>query len=663
MVPIVISDLRGGRNGIDSPIDPAVPDDQCVEAMNVDWSNGALGRRRGGCSSLSLTGGTAFTTQINAMSRFVPSGDETLAELFATDGAAVPLTKRLAGGTAWANVTFDDPITTRPQDVHWATLNGKHFCCYNAGAGVDRLHVYDPGLAVPRVRRVGINQGLVAPTVTNTGAGAYAAIARFYRIRFIQVTGASVTRRSEPTIASLSFTPSGAGLAARIARPALPGEGETHWETDASVDGVNWNKLTKFSDGTHVPIATTFFDDSSATGGYRLLEVSDEIGFYALPPSAAFVVSDGNRLVMAGHLANSLNTSRVWFTPVLGSSDQGDDERLVINARLKTLVDLNEKDGGKVTGMSDPVSGIVFVFKYRRVWRLSPTQDSDKPYQPREVSHVVGTIDGDTVIVAEDAEGKPAVYFLSAKGPYRVGHGGLQFMGRDIEDQWRGLGDKEKINLSATTKVGHGKYYSELGQIWWWVATGSSNTPNLKLVLDIKQATRVDEFGVRGGWSIHDGASAAAICSTVFSDVVGASMSQDLKPYAGLAGPAIYQCDTTDPNDAGTGFQASVTTRSIVPADQIGSLFTVAETVLTALAQAGTTIKQTIIADFGKHEKEAFTSIAPKGTEEFVMPKFGASMDSDLGVVQLRLGDPGVVSVPSWSLESITIPVTKDGPR
>lgn len=658
MPPVVISDLRGGRNGIDSVIDPRVPTHQCREAINVDFSEGPLGRRRGGASALAITGGTAFTTAINSLSRFVPSGDETLAEMFGVDSA--PIVKRLAGGTSWANVSLDDAISTRPQDFRTVTFNGKHFCAYTAGA-TDRLHVYDPGLAAPRIRRVGIAPGSTAPTVANNGVGIYSAVARFYRIRFIQVTGSAVTRRSEPTPASASFTPSGASLSARVTRPTAPGEGETHWEIDASADNVAWNELVSFALSTHIAIATTFYDDTTTVSGYITLTVSDEIGFYTLPPSAEFVVTDNNRLIMAGRLANSNNTSRVWFTPVLGSSDQGDDERLVDNARLKTLVDLNEKDGGKITGLSDPVSGLVFAFKYRRTWRLVPTGDSDVPYQPREMSHIIGAIEHDAIVVAEDDQGRPAVYFLSHKGPYRIGANGLQFLGRDIEDQWRGLSGKSAVNLGATTKVAHGRYYESLSQIWWWVATGSSNTPNVKLVLDIKQATIVDRFGIRGGWSIHDGDSAAAICSTLFSNTVGAAMSRDLKPYVGRTGPEILKCDTTDNNDDGTAFQAYIKTRSIIPPDGLSKQYTVGESILVAKAQASTVIRQTIFTDFEKRSHPADVSIAAEAAETEVIRKYGDSMASDVGVAQIQLGDPAAVSVASWSLHALIVNVFREG--
>jgi hypothetical protein len=115
------------------------------------------------------------------------------------------------GRVTWADVTVDDAISTKPQDVVGVTLNGKRFMAYDSTQ--DRLHVYDPNLASPRVRRVGLATP-AAPTAADTGgAGAYAAVQRWYRVRWLQWTGGVVIRRSEPST-STSFHAIGRGSGA-----------------------------------------------------------------------------------------------------------------------------------------------------------------------------------------------------------------------------------------------------------------------------------------------------------------------------------------------------------------------------------------------------------------------------------------------------------------
>src|SRR5262245_40190375 len=103
---VIIADLRGGMNSADSPL--LLPDNQCVLALNVDWRDTLIGRKRYGASTIVLTGGTAFTGPFNTLIRHVPGSDEGAAELWAVDSASPTLVKRLTGGTSWADVTLAD---------------------------------------------------------------------------------------------------------------------------------------------------------------------------------------------------------------------------------------------------------------------------------------------------------------------------------------------------------------------------------------------------------------------------------------------------------------------------------------------------------------------------------------------------------------------------
>ena len=312
-----------------------------------------------------------------------------------------------------------------------------------------------------------------------------------------------------------------------MTQPTVAGEGETHWEVEASTDNTTFYRLSQ------VLIATTTYNDSAVTTTYSTNTLTDITGMHSRFPSVKYLITDGNRLLgttawVSDGADSSGKTSRIWFTPVLGSADKGDDERVPNQTLQKNWVDLNEKDGGGNTGLGGPVNGIVYVFKYRQVWKLRPTGDVLTPYLPRKVRDDIGCVAHKTIALGEDHVGQPALYFLSHRGPYRVtADGEIQYLGRDNEDIWRTL------SLAATSMLAHSIYYPDLHQWWLWIAVSSGNQPTVKMVFDVQKGF-VDANGqVRGGWTQHTGNSAAAQCSCLFSDSIGATMSRVLMPHIG----------------------------------------------------------------------------------------------------------------------------------
>lgn len=667
---LMIGDLRGGRNGADPPI--SLPDNQCVEALNVDWYDGLIGRKRGGAAAVTETGGTAFSSGIQSIFRHVPGVAETAAEFWGVDGAATPIVKRMTGGTAFANVTVSDAIATKPQEVNKATLNGKLFLAYDSTQ--DRLHVYDPNLGSPSVRRVGFATP-AAPTVANSaGAGAIAANQRYVRVRwgqFTAATGGTVYRRSEPG-ASVAFTPDGAHDNVVVTQPAVPSEGETHWEIELSSDNATWYRVagqdvdTSIAGAAAIAIGTA----TATVGGvwtstYVNCTVPEPAGYYSRFPSVKYLVTDGNRLLGAGAWETSGadsggKNSRIWYTPVLGSADKGDDERVPNQSNQKNYVDLNENDGGGITGLSAPINGVPYAFKYRQIWRLSPTGDVTVPYLPRKLSDTYGSIAHKATCIGRDHVGNPAVYFLSQDGPCRLvvvgGVPEIQYLGRDIEDIW------STLNRAATTVVAHGLYHADKHQVWWWIATGSSNTPDTKLVFDVLLGKFTEGERIRGGWSKHTGNSAAATCSCLMSNTLAASMSSDLKPYIGRStGTVIWKCDTADTDDATTAFQAYVKTKPI-PVAPIGLNVGVGQTHLLAKVAAGVTITQTIDRDYGIETRTSTVLLTADASETRTVKKFEGSEMEGAGTLQFQWGDASALAN-AWTLDTAMLPVHTDERR
>lgn len=614
-----------------------IPDERCVEALNVDWFESSLGRRRNGATSVSLTGGTGQSGVISALFAHTPTPDQGGKELWSVDDAATPRFKRLAGGTSWADVTLKDNVSSKPWEINAVTFNGKLFFAYDST--VNRLHVWDGST----VRRAGIDTA-AAPTVANTGSGSYAATLRYYKIRWVTIVSSVVTVTGELSPA-VSFTPSGSGTAARVTQSTPPGEVETHWEVFGSADGANYFRLAQ------VAAATTTYDDStvpSAYSGNIPLDVNAAIA----PPSAKYLAADLSRLVMAGAwetaAGNSMTpkTNRYWWTAPLGATDNGDDERVSNTSDIKNYDDIEED----FSGIGGPLNGAMFLFSYGGVWKAVSTPVPQSPYVTIRVGGAQGCIQHKTIVKAEDANGEAALYWLSPIGPCRFGSDGFQRCNEDVDDIWR------TVNLSATTIVAHGVFHRDKHQIWWWVATGSSNEPDTRIVFDTKLGKVVDsgtEKSVRKGWSKHTGPSCAARCSVMFSDTIAASMSRTLKPYIGLStGTAIWKCDTGT-TDNGTNYQAYIKTKFYTPWG-LGRKGALAEEAVLAAEAGSATIQLTVIRDAENAEPLTSTvSLAAGGTESRVIRQFDDSRAPDCKAIQFQIGDAAAVDA-SWNLDALT---------
>lgn len=627
--PLVFTGLQG-RDG-STVADLEIPPNRAKDVVNCDFFRTPFARKRGGAASVSTSGGTAFSGILASLVSFTPGADPTLAQLWGFDSNF--LIKRMAGGTAFADVISSDPITSRAQDVVSAVLNGKLFLAFDSA--VDRLHVWDG----TSLRRVGFGTSAAA-TVANTGAGAYAATPRYYRVAYTVQVGGITVRRSELS-PSVSFTPSGAGTAARVTKPAALNDGETHWELYGSAD-----------DGTFVLLATTVVgtttvDDSTTPSAYSGT-APPTVGSNTAPTSMKYLLSDGNRILGAGAWETPGFNNRVWYTPVLGSSGVGDDERIPNTTTLKNWIDLDENDGGFITGIGGTLDGYPFVFKYSQIWRLVPTSDVTAPYLPRAVQKgsQVGAVSHKSIVMAEDNAGRPALYFWSEQGCYRLGAEGLQYCGRDNEDLI--------VNLGASNVVVFGVYFRKYRQVWYWVATGSSNDPDTLLIFDTRKG-RADEHGnVRGGWSKFTGDLAAARCAVMFANTLGASMSRDVKPYLGqLGGTRLYKADTgTDDN--GTLFQAYVDLPERHPAGIDHNVVIKNPYVLASASSQ--TLQVTMTADYGakaaRTDSESFT---PVGSETRLRKRFEGVEVADAGSVQFRVGDAAAVSN-AWNIDALHVP-------
>jgi hypothetical protein len=477
-----------------------------VEAINVDWYLGLIGRKRKGASAVF---GVPSGPLIVSLVRHIET-EEADNELWAFDGVG-GIRKLVAG--AWSTATLVSPSTTDPVVVVGVSFNNKLFLAYPNMDGV--LHVWDG----TTLRPIGLWATTPAAASVTAAAGTGISGYRGYHIMYVAMSGSTVTRRSEwsATVKSLTIANNGGWL---VTRGSVVNNGETHWELyGSSVTGVAGNDPGPYYKIATIPIATTTYTDTITPANFPgSLPLAPQIGAYTVLPDARYLIVDEARLLMASRWNffaapgfPSQQASRVWWTPVLNdASGQGNDERLNFTVDNRPFIDFDPGEGGEIRGLGGPLFDAVHVFKYDRIYKMVRTGVAGAPYRPVTVTKRCGAIRHQTIVIAEDEAGHECLYFLSKRGPYRLGQNGLQYCGRDIEDIWA------TVNLTKSADVfrgAHGVYHADL-QVWWWVSTGlsASGSPDLKIVFDAKRGRFTEVGGVRRGWCQHTGRSSYAWC-------------------------------------------------------------------------------------------------------------------------------------------------------
>lgn len=398
-----------------------VPDGYVASATNVRLSEYRFIQPRLGLTAVSTSGGPTASIRYVFVDRI--GGSESI--------WTVTGTGTLSMWRSNSSISFSD--TTADGDPVFCAYNGKVFMAYNSDQ--NRLHVYDTNESSPAVRRVGLVASS-APTVANTGAGAYAATIRYYKVQFRLYRNADSTQpliASSELSASTSFTPSGAGTAARVTKPTTV-DSATHWVVYASSDN-----LTFFQLSGALAIATTTYDDSAAVSTYNAGEVAPEAGLFVPPPSAKYLATNGERLIMAGAWETSASSGqttpsprRVWFSRPLGATDAGDDESITSTELSRYWLDIDTDDGSEITGLVSTADGAVYVFTQTSMWRLVETGAPDTPFRAERVASGIGINNGYAVTAATTRDGAVSLYFYSRSGPYRYSPSiGLQFLGFD----------------------------------------------------------------------------------------------------------------------------------------------------------------------------------------------------------------------------------------
>lgn len=634
-----IQNLRGGMNDTDPP--QSLPDDQVVEATNVEFIASTLGERRRGSESVSLSGATNISgeSHIAFLAAHLPVNttveNSYLFAVGATPGSSAGISYRSGG--SWNNISPVDAFTNTSPDVfkmHAVSTHGKLFICYNSS--VDRMHVWDG----TTLRRTGVATTTSAPTAVDTAVAGSFTGTRYYRVRFIERNLSNVVlRRSEPS-GELTFNPNGSFDGAVVTRPTTPAnEGITHWELEASSGDGNFYVIATTAIGT-----TTYTDTNNPATAYANFELSEDVGGYENIESAKFVIADQDRLIFGGSWEDATHGSRISWTPPYAATGVGNDER--IRADVDSFVDLDWQEAGELTGLSRPINGTFYAFKNSRIYKIQRTGDPDTPYDFFLITTSRGALWG-SVIDGVDETGRPCVYFLDpAVGPCRISSFGDQQM-TGLRGTW------ETVNTTADDVVCHGIYYPDKFQVQWWVATNNAQSPNYMMV---SQTTELNSQSgaTERGWSVWNGTNSEAFCSCILpeptTDADTGIVSLTYRPYIGmsLAGDsggvaAILRCDTGD-DDAGDAYTAKIVTKPYIVAglsNYWGAMM--ANLLARPLDDSGVTLNVKFIRDFGKERNTVNTDFVASEGESIVNKKLDNLVMSHSYAIQVEFSDPDIV--------------------
>ena len=639
-----IKSLRGGMNNTDPSI--ALPEDQCVSASNVEYIESMLGERRKGTDGISLPSILTDRDRVPFLFRHLPTANDADAELWALGVSAEAVAKLARRTDGWNEVTISDtPNLAGFSQYRWqgVTLHGKLHLAYDSD--VDRLHVWDGST----LRRSGLAAPAAAPTAADAGSGSLAGT-RYGRVRYAELSGSTVLRRSEPSDVR-TFAPTGSGASITWTKPAAISEGETHWEIELSVDNANFYRMARIAVATTTHSDTVAYSDGYAATG----TLSEDTGDYTPAWSARYLTADEDRLIWAGSWESDVLASRVGWSPVYNADGVGNDERY--EADTDPTLDLDTFQYGAITGISAPVLGGIWVFKQRAIYKLTRSGQRSAAYIADKFTDAMGAIHG-SVMSGLDESGQPCLYFIDQDhGPCRIGIGGIKRCGEDVRATWQAL------NTDATKAAASCVYYPTKKQALWCIATGSNESPTVGLVLHTDKS-RTFEDGIRKGWAVWTGTRASALSMCLWADNIedATDRSLTLVPFIGLEGAGlVHRCDTgTDDN--GTAYAASITTKPYV-LESIIHQFEVRAASVLAKATASASLDISCTRDYGLEETVtvAGVSLAPTASETSVIRSLDNFVGSEMHVAQFTFED---VTSPAaqWHLHRFDV-IASEGQR
>ena len=540
------------------------------------------------------------------------------------------------------------------------SFNGKLFFAAWT-TGVNRMFLWDG----TQFRKVGLVPGVNAPTAVSFGTTTNNAYKRTYKVDWVYLNGLQTQARSELSPASPEYLPPG-NTGMRVTRPAVS-EYATHWRVWGAAEGGIYFKLSD-----NIAVATTTFDDMVHPLAYSG-EAAPEIGLYLPPPAVTRLITDGHRILMSGNGSflsvggqgeTQPRTNRVWYTPVLGALDQGDDERIPHTSDQRNFLDVGDPPTGDIIELGGPMEGQIFAFSRNRPWRLIPTGDLTTPYLTYPVTSVFGAGENPTftqaaVALGETETGQPAIYFFDiVAGMYRITSGeDVQFVSYDIQNEVNAL----RPRFSAGQVVFS---WPEAKQTWWLIPLASPH--EVRIYVFHWPAGNTEAQRVNGGWTkwVHAESPVQFSAFVLHNRTPGLSTSQGRArvPYASPnIGSTAYTFDRATALDGNTPYSGSVTCAPLLPANAHEQIRVMPPT-LVVTPHAGVNMRVSATRDFGTETRVCDISLTPAGSETAVVRTAESLFSADVTALQISVAD-AVANSALWQVYLATVPVGKHQPR
>lgn len=307
-------------------------------------------------------------------------------------------------------------------------------------------------------------------------------------------------------------------------------------------------------------VATVLETSSSGGSGQDYADVgtlSEAIGAYLTIGAAKYVTVDGDRLIYGGHWTDATKMSTVGWTPQSNDPGVGNTERAPIvttgGEDIVTTQNLDNYDGGALTGLAPSTLGNWFAFKWQRIYAAQRTREVTNAYDIQRITSSRGAIPG-SIIIANDAHGNTVIYFLDPfVGPCQMTTGGIIRAIRGFQVSW------ERVNLKATSLVCCGAYYPRKEQVQWTLSVDGGNTPTLGLGIQTDELKEDEEGYLRGGLFTFDGKKAQARAMAALTLTSG-NLTTDV-PVIGLPTADFALITDSGTKDNTTSFVGSVVGR------------------------------------------------------------------------------------------------------